>query len=547
MLRNEWSGRVRSSRYAGRWMVVVVVATARPVASQAPVTPARPGVLERVDLRSAHVSSLTPALDVTLPVALAHAEVALTAAEPALEGLPLHLALVDVSLAQAAPALVTMRLGLVGHDLAGFGDEWWADVVQSPDSLYRAGREALNRGDYGRAAQLFQQLRRTYPRSEYVGDSYYWEAEALRRQGGSDNLRAALDRLREQGQRYPNAATRRDGDVLAARIEGELARLGDAAAAERVTREAERTARESERAARSRGSQEEDDDLQLAALNALLQMDADRAMPILEQVLQRRDAGSQELRKKAVFLVSQKRTPRTEEILLNAARSDPSSEVRAQAVFWLSQVPTERAVAALDSILFQSTDREVQEKAIFALSQQRSTRAGQALRQFAEREDVSEDLRGKAIFWLGQQNAAENQAYLRELYGRLRSSELKEKVIFSVSQQSSAESQRWLIDVALNPSEPTELRKKALFWAGQNNRVPIADLVRMYDTMTDRELKEQLIFVYSQRRDREAVDKLMDIVRRDPDPELKKKAVFWLGQSRDPRVEQFLLDIINNP
>lgn len=524
MLRNEWSGCVGASRHAGRWMVVVVAAltTARPVASQEPMP------LEGLDLRLAPIVAMQPTLQMTMPMALIHTEAALAALQPVLAQVPLRL-------------VPKMSVPLSGLGTLGRGAAWWRseDVLQSPDSLWRAGREALNRGDYGRAAQLFQQLRRTYPRSEYMGDSYYWEAEALRRQGGSDNLRAALDRLREQGRRYPNAGTRRDGEVLAARIEGELARLGDADAAERVSQRVDD--------ARPRGQQQADDELRLAALNALLQMDADRALPILEQVLQRRDAGSAELRKKAVFLVSQKRTARTEEILLNAARTDPSSEVRAQAVFWLSQVPTERAVAALDSILFQSTDREVQEKAIFAISQQRSARAGRALREFAERDDVSEDLRGKAIFWLGQQHAGENQAYLRELYGRLRSSELKEKVIFSVSQQNSAESQRWLIDLALNPSEPTELRKKALFWAGQNNRVPIADLVRMYDTMTDRELKEQLIFVYSQRRDREAVDKLMDIVRNDPDPELKKKSLFWLGQSRDPRAEQFILDFINNP
>jgi hypothetical protein len=60
-------------------------------------------------------------------------------------------------------------------------------------------------------------------------------------------------------------------------------------------------------------------------------------------------------------------------------------------------------------------------------------------------------------------------------------------------------------------------------------------------------MKEQLIFVYSQRRDSQAVDKLLDIAKRETDPELRKKAVFWLGQSRDPRAAQFLLDLINQP
>jgi len=42
-----------------------------------------------------------------------------------------------------------------------------------------------------------------------------------------------------------------------------------------------------------------------------------------------------------------------------------------------------------------------------------------------------------------------------------------------------------------------------------------------------------------------AVDKLMDIARRDSDRELRSKAIFWLGQSRDPRVLKFLEELIN--
>src|SRR5438094_679569 len=172
-------------------------------------------------------------------------------------------------------------------------------------------------------------------------------------------------------------------------------------------------------AARRAFNRGDDDDLRIAALNGLLQMDAANAVPILKRVLARRDACSAGMRRKAVFLLSQKRTGETEDVLLDVAQHDPNSEVRQQAVFWLSQVPTERAVGMLDSILKTTRDEELQDKAIFALSQQRSPRAGQALRAYAERSDASVEARGKAIFWLGQQRSAENAAYLRTLYSKL--------------------------------------------------------------------------------------------------------------------------------
>ena len=58
-------------------------------------------------------------------------------------------------------------------------------------------------------------------------------------------------------------------------------------------------------------------------------------------------------------------------------------------------------------------------------------------------------------------------------------------------------------------------------------------------------MKDQMIFVLSQRRERAALDKLMDIAKNDPDRDMRKKAMFWLGQSRDPRVSEFLSDVIN--
>ncbi|HEV2671059.1 MAG TPA: HEAT repeat domain-containing protein, partial [Gemmatimonadales bacterium] len=291
---------------------------------------------------------------------------------------------------------------------------------------------------------------------------------------------------------------------------------------------------------------DDEDDIRIAALNAVLQMDADRAVPLLKTVLARRDAGSVCLRRKAVFLVSQKHTDETSRILLDVVRSDPDQEVREQGVFWLSQVPGDETVAALDSILQDpKSDPQIQEKAIFALSQHRSPRAAAILCSYAGRRDRPSDLREKAIFWLGQRRSDENTQCLRDLYKKLDNDDLKEKVIFSLSQMGGADNYRWLMDIALNQNEDIELRKKALFWAGQGHSVDVDDLVRLYDSMKDREMREQLIFVYSQRREEAAVVKLCQIGKTDPDRELRKKAVFWLGQSRSATAGQCLQELIN--
>ncbi|HEX9310247.1 MAG TPA: HEAT repeat domain-containing protein [Gemmatimonadaceae bacterium] len=417
--------------------------------------------------------------------------------------------------------------------------EPWAKADPA-DSLYRLAREAMSRGDYKRAAELFHRIPERYPQSAYASQAIYYEAFALYRSGGDDDLGAARDRLNQLKQRDPKI-WKNDGAVLLTRVCGELAKRGDEACAVDI----EKTAQKDPPAQRGTSCPDEDDenDDRIAALNALLQMDAERAMPILKKVLERRDPCSAGLRRKAVFLVSQKRTAETANILMNVARTDPDQEVREQAVFWLSQVPG--STPLLEEILRGNADETIKEKALFSLSQQNEPRAQQALREFALRESESPDLREKAIFWLGQRRSTDNTEFLRNLYSRLTNQDLKEKVLFSLSQQRGAGNEQWLMNIAVNSKEDIELRKKALFWAGQSG-VAIPELAQLYDRMGDTEMKEQIIFVLSQRQsDRAAIDKMFDIAKNEKEPELRKKAIFWLGQSRDPRVQQFLIDLIN--
>ena len=421
---------------------------------------------------------------------------------------------------------------------------WQAD--DPADSLYRQAREQLNRGDYDAAVRSFARIPAEFPRSVYAGDALYWEAYAHYSLGGSAHLRSSLRSLDAQRSRYPRASTRGDADALAVRVRGALAQLGDSDAARSVT---ERATADAKPCANGRGDGDDDDE-RIAAMNALMQMNAERAMPILRTVLARRDACSVSLRKKAVFIVSQQRSSETESILLDVVRNDPVAEIRKTAVFWLGQVNTERAATALEELLKSSTNEELRETAVQALMQQNSARGHAAVRAIAEDARASENLREKAVFWLGQQRSAANATFLRDLFDRLgsrpdgSSEAVRQKILFSLSQMRGVGNDAWLMQIAADPKNSVETRKQAIFSAGQA-RVGTAELVALYPKLNDRELKGQLIWVLSEQRDAAAVDRLLDIAKRDPDPEMRKKAIFWLGQSRDPRVRQFLVDIIN--
>ena len=427
------------------------------------------------------------------------------------------------------------------------------------DSVLRAARRVMDDGDYREAAQLFARIAERYPRTTQASDALYYRAYSLFRAGGSSSLTSALEALGELSRLYPSsAANRGDAGPLRIRICGELAKRGDEACTREVVNTATSTSTStststtttrggssSQSSSQSCPSVDDDNDERIMALNALMNMNSESAVPILEKVLARRDDCSKGLRKKAVFLISQKRGADVVDILIKVAREDPSPDVREDAVFWLSNVRDPRVIDLLAEMAANGNDPAIQDKAIFSLSNTRSERASQILRDIAQKDGGRKGAREQAIFWLGNRRDAASVEFLRGLYSRLPDKDLKERVLFSVANQRGTDSGAWLIGIATDERESMELRKQALFHAGNQRAASLGDITALYDKVKDKEMKEQVIFVLSQNRAEASVDKLMDIARRDTDRELRSKAIFWLGQSRDPRVIKFLEELIN--
>jgi HEAT repeat protein len=418
-------------------------------------------------------------------------------------------------------------------------------VEEPGDSLFRLGRQAMADGDYRRAADLFKQVADRYPQSASASDALYWRAWSLNKSGADRRNQRDLDDALESIARledlYPKATTLAEARVLGSNIRSTKARLGDAGMAVEVARDAKSVAQQ-----RSCPGSSVDDQMRMAALDGLLSMNSADAIPILQDVLKQRDPCRMELRKKAVFLLSQKRGPEVATTLIDVARSDPSIDVRGDAIQWLSQTRSEAAIPALDSVLFQSGDNDIRKKAIFALSgmSSRDERARSALQRAAQDEKLPEEIREEAVFWLGQSRTVD-LVFFKNLFRSTKNTDLQKKIMFSVSQTRSADASAWLLDIAKDKTFDTEVRKNAIFSLSQARQIDMDALQSIYNGARDeQEIQKQVIFVYSLSRQSAAVDKLMEIAKSDSNIENRKQAIFWLGQKNDPRVKQFLRDLL---
>lgn len=403
-------------------------------------------------------------------------------------------------------------LGLSGSPRAP-----WASADPA-DSLYRLAREALNAGEYRRAAQLFAQITRQYPTSEYRSDAAYWRAFALYRLGGIADLHEALQVLDSAGpstSRRNRATTSINGTVrlapralaissadvaateaaaiantdearavfmarsrnsdtesaiLAMRIRSALAARGDATAAAQIASTA---------SASATSCDDEDAQLRIEALNALVQMDPKNAEPAITKVLARRDTCSVPLRRGAIALAARNSDAHTVDLLISTARTDPAVEVQAEAIRGLSRVPDASATAALSDIATSSKNPALQRIAVRGLASQDSPAARQAVRGLMTRADL-----------------------------------------------------------------PTDVRITALHYAGKSD-LPIADLAKMYDASADRSTRQEIVSLLEQRQEPEASDKLISIARTSTDPSLRRRAIEALSRKKDPRTTKLLMDILN--
>jgi len=407
------------------------------------------------------------------------------------------------------------------------------------DSLYRVAREALNRGDYRRAAQIFNDLTQRYPSSAYAYVSAYYEAFSRYRIGTTEELKAADRALQAIADRSAPRSNgwRDDTDVngLRTRIRGALAMRGDTGAADQL-----------EETARKAGSSCDQEDLmvRVEALNALSQMDAAAALPILRHVLERRDECLFELRRRAVFMLARRGDAEAAALLISTARNDPNVNVRAEAISYLPRMQGDAGLTALEDVLRNTDDERIQRTAVRAIMSSDNPRARTSLRGLLERRDASETLRLQVLeAYSRERSTPDDAAYLRWLYPRSDSERMKSAIIGALARIGGKDNQDWLAAVVRNTSESSQLRSAALQRLSRSD-IPVADIGRMYDAADSRSMREQLISALAGRKEPEATDKLIDIAKNSTDLEMRRLAINYLSRKNDPRATKLLMELI---
>ncbi len=473
--------------------------------------------------------------------------------------------------------------------------------------LFERGQEALTDDELRAAQEAFAEAYRNARQvdSSLAADALYWKAFTLYRQGTTESLTESAQALDQYLSTYALMSDYRQALSLATRVRGKLAQRGDAESAaliaaqvrelerrlaerEIVQKEMQRAQEEASKHQRSAlrsyleaqhelqarlhaeelsarkalsladphlsslrlleeqyAQQAEEDDIRLAALQALAEVDPDRALPILTRLLERRDEESARLRKRAMLILSMHGSEEATDLVLRAATEDPDPEVRSHAVRYLGSLSDDRVGDVLARVLFEEDQpREVKESAVVALLIREDDRSFDILQRVALDPDQPPEIRERAIHYLGEHRSDQNLRMLMALFDQVDDPPLQQAVVMAVGQNKDERARDWLVGILRNPDVPGRVRERAFFWVGMDDEVSTEQLIGIYRDIDDVGLRRAALMAIGEREEEASLKFIMQVAGSDEAPEIRRMAVFWLGQSDDPRAVKLLERII---
>ncbi|MBI4551491.1 MAG: HEAT repeat domain-containing protein [Candidatus Latescibacteria bacterium] len=173
-----------------------------------------------------------------------------------------------------------------------------------------------------------------------------------------------------------------------------------------------------------------------------------------------------EVQKQALFALSQ--SPQGIQKLMEVAQSLQNRELRKQAIFWLSQRGGDEAGSTLNQIFREDSDPEIRKQILFAYTQM-SREAGIPRLIEAAKTERDREVRKQAIFWLSQRGGDEALSTLDQIFRDNPDREMRKHILFTYIQVPHHEGIPRLIEVAKNADEDADVRKQAIFWLGQSD------------------------------------------------------------------------------
>lgn len=367
---------------------------------------------------------------------------------------------------------------------------------------FREGRDLIEAQNWQKAAEKFNDFIRIYPKDKDLDAALYWYGYALEKQGRKDD---AAQPLKVLINRFPSSNWRRDASAL-------LVAMGHQNAVDDALKR-------------------DNCEIKILALQSLFQADEERAIGLVTEALKTNPAPCQGFQAAAVSMLGSHRSPRAIPLLLEIARSNPDQKLRLTAIKRLGDQHSEQVTDELIKLYDADRTKEVRAQILRALVDSRTPRGTAKVLEIAR---SSDDLAARqyAIRHVGDMKDTAALDELIRIFDADKTMEIRTQILRSLSGRQEPRARQKLLDVARTGETP-ELRIFAIRSLGERGRVAIDDLLQLYSTETNLQIKQGLLRTFADNSDPRAHAKLFEIARGSDPVELRGYAIRQLGNRDD--------------
>jgi HEAT repeats len=371
--------------------------------------------------------------------------------------------------------------------------------VDRLQELYDNGREALDDEQYEHAREQFSELAKT--NGPQTDAALYWQAYAEQRLG---QRQAALAALADLKNRFPQSRWQKDASALEIEV-----RQGTGQP--------------------SRPEAQGDQELKMLAIQGLMNSDPERAMPLLEKVLQ--GPASPKEKSKAMFVLAQSGSPQGREIIGRIARGQSNPELQKKAVEYLAIFGGPEARKTMAEIYASSTDASLKRSILRSYMI-----GGDKERLFsAAKGEKDLELRREAIRQLG---LVHGEQELEQLYRTETSPEIRREILQAFFLAGDVNK---MLEAAKGEKDP-ELRRAAVRNLGLvRSDESSKALAAIYANETDHAIREEVLNAYFLQGNAGAI---VAIAKTEKDPGLKKRAVEKLSLMHSKEASDYMMELL---
>ncbi|HEY6618800.1 MAG TPA: HEAT repeat domain-containing protein [Steroidobacteraceae bacterium] len=376
-----------------------------------------------------------------------------------------------------------------------------ASTADKDASLYSEGTRAINEGRWSDAVDLFNKIVQQH--GQRAEGALYWRAYAENKEGQPARAISTCSAL---GHAHPMSEWLDECGALEIEIRGHSAQPVQPQA-------------------------EQDEDLKLLALNAIMQQDEARAIPAIQQILN--GSSSDKLKERALFVLSQSNSKQAQDLIGQIARGGSNPALQVKAIHMLS-IRGKQSVDLLADIYRRSSDDAVK-KAI--LQSYLITGSPDKLVEAARSESDPQLIKAAAQSLAAMGATAQLQA----LYKESKNAEVKEQIINSLI-AAGPKGAEVLGTIAATEQDP-DLRRRAIRNLGISGGPNLAPkLISTYQNNNDADTKKaavEALFLAGDAHD------LVTLAKGEKDSALKQKIVQQLSMMHNPEATAYMVEILN--